>query len=120
MTSDPTAPSDYPVVTIALDQIEPYLCPSVVAVNRYEAMFRAGEEVPPILVERSGPGVRHPYRIYNGAHRRQGAILAGRTTIEAVIIESPRMPQPDLPDAYMGLCDQRSDLIARTARGCEQ
>jgi ParB-like chromosome segregation protein Spo0J len=96
----------YPVVTIALDQIEPHLCTSVKAVRRYEAMFRASETVPPILIERSGPGFRYPFQIYNGAHRRQGAALAGLTTIEAVIIESPRLPQPNLPDAYMGLFDR--------------
>jgi len=98
--------STYPVVTIALDQIEPYLCRSVECVRRYEAMFRAGEKVPPILIERSEPGFRYPFQIYNGAHRRQGAALAGRTTIDAVIVESPQMPQPNLPDAYMGLFDQ--------------
>ena len=49
--------NELPIVTIALDQIEPYLCTSVKAVRRYEAMFRAGEKVPPISVERSGPGL---------------------------------------------------------------
>jgi hypothetical protein len=96
----------YPVVIIALDEIEPYPCTSVEAVRRYEAMFRAGEKVPPILIERSGEGFRYPFQIYNGAHRRQGAALAGLTTIEAVIIEAPKKPQPNLPDEYMGLFDQ--------------
>jgi ParB-like chromosome segregation protein Spo0J len=93
------------IVRIPLDQIEPYFPISKEAVRKYEAMFRAGEKVPPILVERSGPGFHYPFQIYNGAHRREGAELAGRTAIEAVIIEEPKKPQPNIPDAYMGLFD---------------
>jgi hypothetical protein len=94
------------VVSIPLDQIEPYLCcTSTKAVRKYEAMFRAGDKVPPIMVERSGPGFLYPFQIYNGAHRRQGASLAGRTEIEAVIVEEPKKPQPSIPNEYMGLFD---------------
>ena len=60
------------IENIPCDQIEPHLCTSVKAVRKYEAMFRAGEIVPPILIERSGPGFRFPFQIYNGAHRLQG------------------------------------------------
>ena len=76
-----------PIVQIALDQIEPHLCTSTAAVRRYEALFQAGAKVAPILVERSGSGYRYPFQIYNGAHRTQAASYAGRTVIDAVIIE---------------------------------
>jgi len=76
-----------PTVQIPLDQIEPHLCTSIGPVRRYEALFLAGAEVAPILVERSGPGYRYPFQIYNGAHRRQAARLAGRAVIDAKIIE---------------------------------
>jgi hypothetical protein len=75
-----------PTVQIPLDQIEPHLCTSVSAVRRYTAMFRAGTDVEPILIERSGPGYLYPFQIYNGAHRRQAASLAGRTVIDAKIV----------------------------------
>jgi len=76
-----------PIVQIPLVQIEPHLCTSVAAVRRYETLFQAGAKVAPILVERSGPGYRYPFQIYNGAHRMQAASLAGRTVIDAVIIQ---------------------------------
>jgi hypothetical protein len=76
-----------PTVQIPIDQIEPHLCTSTAAVRRYVAMFKAGEFVEPILIERSGPGYRYPFQIYNGAHRMQAASLAGRTVIDAKIVE---------------------------------
>jgi hypothetical protein len=76
-----------PIVQIPLNQIEPHLCTSTAAVHRYKALFQAGAKVAPILVERSGPGYRYPFQICNGAHRMQAASLAGRTVIDAVIIE---------------------------------
>jgi hypothetical protein len=76
-----------PAIQIPLDQIEPYLCTSVAAVHRYVARFQAGKKVPPIFVERSGPGYRFPFQIYNGAHRLQAARLAGLTVIDAKIVE---------------------------------
>jgi len=75
-----------PIVQIPLVQIEPHLCTSSAAIRRYEALFKAGAKVAPILVERSGPGYRYSFQIYNGAHRMQAASLAGRTAIDAVII----------------------------------
>jgi len=91
------------IISVRLDSIKPYECWSIEAVRRYEALFRSGAKVPPILLERAGLGSRYPFEIYNGAHRRQGASLAGYTTIDAVVVESPHLPQPNIPDAYMGL-----------------
>ena len=76
-----------PIVQIPLDQIEPRLCTSTAAVHSYKALFQAGAKVAPILVERSGPRYKYPFQIYNGTHRRQAASLAGRTVIDAVIVE---------------------------------
>jgi hypothetical protein len=74
---------------IPIREIEPHPC-RVELVAGYLKLIRAGSEPPPIAVfklRRMQQGYR--YKVAEGSTRLQAARLAGRTTIQAVVIDAP-------------------------------
>jgi uncharacterized ParB-like nuclease family protein len=50
-------------------------------------MMRAGDEFPPVLVERQSSELNgYPYRLFDGYHRTRAAKYIGRRTIVAHVI----------------------------------
>jgi hypothetical protein len=82
---------------------EPYRYRSPRRIAQYLKMLKEGKEAPPIELIRvldDDP----PYDIFNGGHRYKAALLAGRTTILAVVVGQqdsrcfyffPRPPRPE-------------------------
>jgi uncharacterized ParB-like nuclease family protein len=72
------------VQRIRISEIEPWRCACAKAAQRYAAMLRSGHQLPPILVTRQRGKYR--YQISDGMHRTRAAKLAGRKTVEAIVI----------------------------------
>jgi uncharacterized ParB-like nuclease family protein len=70
------------VTRISLDRIMPWRVSYPPAVKDYMKRLRAGERLRPIHVEKLGP----LYRIFDGMHRAQAHVRAGRKTIRAIVI----------------------------------
>jgi uncharacterized ParB-like nuclease family protein len=71
-----------PVRRIRLDRIAPWRCSCPAAAKDYAKKLRAGQQLPPIKVQKFG----RRYEIFDGMHRARAHKLVGRKTIRVIVI----------------------------------
>lgn len=71
-----------PVRRIRLDRIVPWRCACPAAAKDYAKKLRAGQQLPPIWVQKFGP----LYEIFDGMHRARAHKMVGRKTIKVIVI----------------------------------
>jgi hypothetical protein len=75
------------LISISIRHIAPWRCEYPKRWREYATMMRAGDEFPPVLVERQSSKLHgYPYRLFDGYHRTRAAKYIGRRTIVAHVI----------------------------------